>query len=345
MTTVLIVDDRAVNRQFMTTLLSYFDYSVLESINGVEAFFMIQTERPDIVITDILMPGMDGIELVKRVRGEATLKATKFIFYSATYRLRDAREMADELGVQHVIGKPAEPSVILDTIAVALGEKPDGGAARRKRATAAKPVIEGVTRRFVQTLSNPEAMSIRLAAIIELCLDLTAERDPDRMIELFCGAARDLLGARQSAVAITDGRGGPTLRFVTRGYDPGEEALLREAAEQGQLLPSPPAGQNKIRHPRAGVTTAALGFPAAYPLPATLLAVSLAAGTRDIGWFYVVGKQTEEAFDDDDVRIAHTLGALAALMYENALTFEELSRQTVRLQRQIGERGSVPLVS
>ncbi len=337
MTTILIVDDRAVNRQFMTTLLGYFDYTVLESVNGVEAFFMIQTERPDIVITDIQMPAMDGLELVKRVRKEPTLRSIKFIFYSATYRLRDAREMAEKLGVRHVIGKPAEPSVILDTIALALGEEPDGGAARRKAATETPPA-EGVTQEFIQTVGNLEAMSIRLAAIIELCLDLTAERDPGRLIALFCGAAQDLLGARQAAVAITDGRGGRLLRFVTRGYDVTEESQLRAAAERGELLPTPPAGQNKIRLPRTGVTAAALGFPVAYPLPTTLLAVALSAGTRDLGWFYVAGKEIEEAFDDDDVRIAHTLGALAALAYENADAFYELARQAGRLRAEVGKR-------
>ena len=260
MTTVLIVDDRAVNRQFMTTLLGYFEYTVLEAVNGVEALFMIQTERPDIVITDILMPRMDGLELVKRIREDATLQSTKFVFYSATYRLRDARELAEDLGVRHVIGKPAEPSVILDTIAVALGEKPDGGVARRK-AAAARPPAEGLTKQFIQTVNNLEATSVRLAAIIELCLDLMAERDVDRIIDLFCGAARDLLGARQAAVAITDGRGGPLLRFVTRGYGNAEELLLRAAAERRELLPSPPSGQNKIRIPELASRRPRWGFP------------------------------------------------------------------------------------
>lgn len=338
MTTILVVDDRAVNRQFMTTLLSYFDYRILEAVNGVEALFMIQMEHPDIVITDILMPQMDGLELVRTIRADPGLASTQIIFYSAIYRLSDARELAANLGVRYVISKPAEPAVILDTIATALGETPDGGAARRTAAEA-KPPAEGLTKQFLQSVSNLEATSIRLAAIIELCFDLTAERNLDRMIDLFCGAARDLLGAHNAAVAITDGRGGPLLRFVTRGYDPAEQTLLRKAAERGELLPNPPIGQNKLRYPRAGVTTADLGFPAEYPPPTTLLAVALNPGDRDLGWFYVAGKQTEEAFGDEDVRIAHTLGTLAALIYENALASEEVSNQVVRLRREVSEQG------
>jgi CheY-like chemotaxis protein len=340
MTTILIVDDRAVNRQFMSSLLRHFDYTVLESVNGVEALFTVQTERPDIVITDILMPRMDGLQLVQQIRNDPVSRSTKVIFYSATYRLQDAREMAASLGVEHLISKPAEPTVILDTIAMALGEKPDGGAARRKAAAAAKgrPAY-GLTKQFIQTVDNLEATSIRLAAIIELCLDLTVERDPEHIIDLFCGAARDLLGASHAAVAITDGRGGRLLRFVARGYGPAEESLLREAAERQELLPNPPAGQNRIRHPRPGVTTAELGFPSAHPLPTTLLSVSLALGERDLGWFYVSGKQAEKNFDDEDVRIAHTLGALAALIYENAIQFEAYRRETTSAQLEVSERG------
>jgi CheY-like chemotaxis protein len=348
MTTVLIVDDRAVNRQFMSSLLRHFDYDVLESVNGVEALFTVQTERPDVVITDILMPRMDGLQLVQQIRNDEALRSTKVIFYSATYRLQDARQMAASLGVHHLISKPAEPAVILDTIALALGERLDGGAARRKAAAttaaaaaaaAASRPAYGLTKQFIQTVDNLEATSIRLAAIIELCLDLTAERDPERIIDLFCGAARDLLGASHAAVAITDGRGGPVSRFTTRGYGPAEESLLRGAAERRDLLPNPPSGQNRMRHPRPGVTAAELGFPATLTLPTTLLSVSLALGERDLGWFYVSGKQAEKTFDDEDVRIAHTLGALAALIYENAIQFQACRGETASIRLEADARG------
>ena len=77
------------------------------------------------------------------------------------------------------------------------------------------------------------------------------------------------------------------------------------------------------------------------PLPTSLLAVSLALGERDLGWFYVAGKQTEDGFDDEDVRIAHTLGALAALIHENALLSEEIRSEAASLKRQLTEPGRV----
>jgi CheY-like chemotaxis protein len=339
MTTILIVDDRAVNRQFMTTLLRYFNYEVLECVNGVEALFVMQAKRPDIVITDILMPEMDGLELAHRLRNDPDLRAIKIIFYSATYRLHYAREMVASLGVRHVIGKPAEPALILDTISMALGEDPDGGAARRQAGAIAKRPAGGLTRQYIRTVDNLEAMSIRLAAVIELCLDLTAERDLDGIVNLFCGAARDLLGARHAAVAITEGRGGVLLRFAARGYGEEEESRLREAAERRSLLPTPPTGQQRILHPTPGVTLPALGFPSACPAPSTLLAVSLANAERDLGWFYVSGKVGAKAFDDEDIRIAHSLGALAALVYENALLFEEIQGHAAALEREVTARG------
>jgi transcriptional regulator with GAF, ATPase, and Fis domain len=222
---------------------------------------------------------------------------------------------------------------------MALGEEPDGGATRRQAATVARRPAAGLTRQYIRTVDNLEATSIRLSAIVELCLDLTAERDLDGLINLFCGATRDLLGARHAAVAITEGRGGELIRFAARGYDAENETRLREAAEHHCLMPTPPTGQQRMLHPSPGTTMAGLGFPTTCPLPTTLLAVSLANGERDLGWFYVSGKIAAKTFDEEDVRIAHTLGTLAALTYENALLFEEVQGHAAALEREVSARG------
>ena len=133
MATILVVDDRAPNREFMTTLLGYSQHRVLGAVDGSEALDIARAERPDLVITDLLMPRMGGFELVKRMRADPLLASTPVIICTATYifcarkkseRIEMARihQLAKECGVEYLLGKPSEPEVILETVAKALGE-------------------------------------------------------------------------------------------------------------------------------------------------------------------------------------------------------------------------------
>ncbi|TMH87341.1 MAG: response regulator [Betaproteobacteria bacterium] len=70
MAKILIVDDRPTNRQFLLTLLGYTGHRLLEAADGAEALDLARAERPDLVITDILMPTMDGYEFVQQLRAD-----------------------------------------------------------------------------------------------------------------------------------------------------------------------------------------------------------------------------------------------------------------------------------
>lgn len=126
MATILVVDDRPLNRQFLTTLLGYARHRTVEAADGVEALAKAHAEPPDLAIVDIVMPSMDGYALVRQLRAEPGLAATPVIFYTATYLEAAARELADTVGVSYVLTKPSDPELILRTVAEALGLK-DGG--------------------------------------------------------------------------------------------------------------------------------------------------------------------------------------------------------------------------
>jgi FixJ family two-component response regulator len=120
MATVLIVDDQPVNRQFLTTLLGYFDHDILEAGDGIEALETLRKGRVDLVITDVLMPTMDGYDFLQRMRGDSALAGTPLIFYTAAHYEHDARAMAEAHGVRHFLTKPAEPEMILAAVNSAL---------------------------------------------------------------------------------------------------------------------------------------------------------------------------------------------------------------------------------
>lgn len=88
MATILIVDDQPTIRSVLTAWLSYQDHHLLEASDGAEALAVAQAELPDLIITDILMPTMDGYEFVRRLRTEFVLARIPVIFLPPNIRNR-----------------------------------------------------------------------------------------------------------------------------------------------------------------------------------------------------------------------------------------------------------------
>lgn len=120
MATILIADTNPTDRRLFTTLLANFDHRVLEASNGAEALDLAQAELPDLIITEIFMPNMDGFTLVRRLRSEPLLAGIPVIFQTANHTETETHRLALASGVQHVIGKPSEPQEILRVVHEAL---------------------------------------------------------------------------------------------------------------------------------------------------------------------------------------------------------------------------------
>ena len=82
---ILIVDDVAANRELLRATLEAEGVTVVEAGDGVEALAILERERIDAIISDILMPRMDGYRLCHQVRASPRFFAIPFIFYTATY--------------------------------------------------------------------------------------------------------------------------------------------------------------------------------------------------------------------------------------------------------------------
>jgi len=122
MTKILVVDDGPADRDLLTTLLTYARYRVLAAADGNEALQLVKAEHPDLVISDVLLPIMDGYGLVRLLHADPLTAQTPVIFYSAVFNEQEARELARDYGVARLLAKPAEPQAILDAVAEVLGE-------------------------------------------------------------------------------------------------------------------------------------------------------------------------------------------------------------------------------
>ncbi len=116
MATILIVDTNPADRRPYITLLGNFGYRLLEASDGAQALEMARSELPDLIITDIIMPNMDGFTLSRRLRAEPLLMGTPVIFHTSNYDVSEIHRLARASGIQHILRKPAEPQEILRAV-------------------------------------------------------------------------------------------------------------------------------------------------------------------------------------------------------------------------------------
>src|SRR5579864_1428163 len=124
MANILIVDDQPTNREVLVVLLKYAGHQLTEASDGAEALEITRAQRPDLVITDLLMPVMDGYEFVRRLRSDPSIAHTPVIYYSAHYLEHEARALAEKSGVAHILPKPFESDQVWSVVDAALGLKP-----------------------------------------------------------------------------------------------------------------------------------------------------------------------------------------------------------------------------
>ena len=123
---VLVVDDTPENVYMLETLLKGHGYEVSTAVNGQEALEKLKHEPATLIISDILMPKMDGFQLCRAVKADEALKNIPFIFYTATYTTEKDKDFALSLGASRFILKPTDPDDFINIIKEVLMEKGTG---------------------------------------------------------------------------------------------------------------------------------------------------------------------------------------------------------------------------
>ena len=113
MINILIVDDKTENLYLLQSLLDTNGFRTISARNGAEALGLMRNNIPDLIITDILMPVMDGFTLCRECKKDEILKNIPFFFYTATYTDSKDEEYALSLGADRFVLKPQEPDVFL----------------------------------------------------------------------------------------------------------------------------------------------------------------------------------------------------------------------------------------
>ena len=371
MATILITDERANHREGLATLLGYAGHHVLHARDGSEALELAKSLHPDLVITDILTPTMGGADFADHVHDEPSIAHTPIIFYTASYRIAEARVLAHSCRAAAVLAKPAEPQDIFDAVAGALGVEtvsipiPDSeyaqssmldatlpeylldltGLQRRLRRTLNRAVEDAESRRAAATESDAIAysfhsLSLRLATLVELDIALSSERQPQAMLALFCSAAQDILNCKYVAVGILDSDGSRLQMFASRGMDELTEKLLAATTPTAELLNGIIASGVPHRVNEQGGDSTTLGLPLCHPPISSLLAVPIPSRSASplIGWVYFADKFGAQLFDDEDEQFAVTLAMQLSVAYGNLALYEEIQQHAEELENEVQER-------
>jgi two-component system, cell cycle response regulator DivK len=109
---VLVVEDQVDNRQILRDLLTSANFEVIEAVDGEAGLTAAAAHRPDLILMDIQLPGIDGYEATRRLKADAALHAVPVIAMTA-YELNEAEDKARAAGCDAYMAKPISPRKLL----------------------------------------------------------------------------------------------------------------------------------------------------------------------------------------------------------------------------------------
>jgi len=177
---ILIVDDDRTNRKLLGAMLDAEGYETVEAGDGLEALEVLGKEKIDAVISDVLMPNMDGYRLCEKVRRRDRGDDMPFVFYTSTYTDSADEKVAMGFGADRFLRKPASAQVLSNTIREIVGnrERPLQKPAPSEELDVMKQYSEALIRKLERRNDQLTAQSAALHAS-ETRLRTIFEAEPD----------------------------------------------------------------------------------------------------------------------------------------------------------------------
>lgn len=119
--TVLIVEDNPLNMKLFNDLLEAHGYRTLQSTNGMEAMELARAHRPNVILMDIQLPEVSGLEVTKWIKDDDELRATPVIAVTA-FAMKGDEERIRQAGCEAYISKPISVAKFIETVKSYLGD-------------------------------------------------------------------------------------------------------------------------------------------------------------------------------------------------------------------------------
>ena len=119
--TILVVEDNELNMKLVRGLIKIGKYRMLEALDAESGIQLIREQRPDLVLMDIQLPGMDGLSATKSIKEDPSLKDIPIVALTS-YAMQGDKEKALEAGCTGYIAKPIDTRNFLKTISLYLSD-------------------------------------------------------------------------------------------------------------------------------------------------------------------------------------------------------------------------------
>jgi len=322
---ILMVDDSTTNLLALESILQAPDRNLVSASSGEDALRYLLTNEVAVILMDVYMPGLDGLETAELIRGRDKSRNIPIIFLTADSTGGRHLSRGYSLGAVDYIVKPIEPDILRSKVAVFVE--------LFKKTQEVKHQAELLQEKNLE-LEN--ANLARLNMLIELGQELASERDPWRVLENFCKSARQIIDAEESAVGVLNNEG-DSLRYFFRCSSiegNGSNNQIPRVAQKalGQVIakrgPARFGESDELLQDDEPTSIAIRSF----------LGAPIFSAARVCGWVYMLNKVNESEFSEADERLAATLATQVAIAYENATLYTDAQLHATKLQLEIAER-------
>lgn len=324
---ILMVDDSPTNLLALETILEGPDRNLVRATSGDEALRYLLNDEVAVILLDVYMPGIDGLETAALIRGREKSRDIPIIFLTADSTGNRHIAKGYSLGAVDYILKPVEPDILRSKVAVFVE--------LFKKTEEIKRQAELL---HEKNLELENANLERLGMLIELGQQLAAEHDPARVLETFCDAARDIVSAEHARVGVLSDQKSQ-LRYFFRSDAQASEGAQTGApqADEG-VLGTLIRDRRPLRLSELDASLQSADLPALDSDARSFLGAPIFYSGQVFGWLYLIDKIGADEFNEADERLAVTLSTQVSVAYENARLYTEAQRHTIELQQEIMER-------
>src|SRR5207253_998244 len=199
---ILMVDDSATNLLALESILRAPDRKLIRANSGDDALRYLLDNEAAVVLLDVYMPGIDGLQTAALIRGREKSRDIPIIFLTANTTGHTHLSRRYSLGAVDYIVKPIDPAVLRSKVAVFVELFKKTRQVKRQA-----ELLEEKNRELEN--ANLE----RLRKLIDLGHEMAAEHDPPQLLRRFCESARRLIDAEESTIAIFDRDAHSALHF------------------------------------------------------------------------------------------------------------------------------------